>query len=169
MISDQKKEIENKIFEFNTNFPRFPKPSSEILNSKKIIKGMVKQKCYDKANNLQLVINTMVSSEQEKWDVVREKKRKFDLDVLKNKQDIDMFNFNVKINKNSNDSKKHRLNESEKLCNKFKNKMKELDLVHNIELSEFKNINVYNARMLSCEISSIISIFIFKKKLRKID
>jgi hypothetical protein len=40
----QQKEIENKIEDFNNNYPEFPKPNCEILDLNKKLEGLVKQK-----------------------------------------------------------------------------------------------------------------------------
>jgi hypothetical protein len=158
MINDHKKEIEDKIYWFNNNIPHIPKPSSEILNYQRILKGIVKQKNYEKANEIHNLLNNIIYSEKRKWDVVREKKLKFEIDTLKGKHEVDILNFDVRQKKSISDFKKNRNVEFEKIVQKYKNKFKELEQNHKIELGEFKNINIFNAKQLSGEISSIVLI-----------
>ena len=165
---DQKKEVEDKIYTFNSDFPRNPKPSADIINYNKIIKQMIKQKQYDKATNLHLIKNELISNDQLKWDVVREKKIKYELDIVKVRHNNDMLSLGVKMKKNVIDFKKNRVIENEKLCQKYKNKMLKIDLNHKIELSEFKNINVYNSKLLSGEISSIFKLMLEEASKNKV-
>ena len=154
MINDHKKEVEEKILWFNNHIPHIPKPTSEILNYQRILKGIVRQKNYEKANELHLLLTNITQNEKQKWDLVREKKLKFELDTLKGKHDTDLNNFDVRHRKNISDFKKNRNIESEKLLQKYKNKLKELEQNHKLELNEFKNINTYHAKQLSGELSS---------------
>jgi hypothetical protein len=154
MMNEHKKEIEDKIYWFNNHISHIPKPSSEILNYQRILKGIVKQKNYEKANELHNLLNSIKYSEKRKWDVVREKKLKFEIDTLKGKHEVDILNFDVRHKKSISDFKKNRNYESEKFVQKYRNKFKELEQNHKIELGEFKNINIFNAKQLSGEISS---------------
>jgi hypothetical protein len=158
MNNDQRKEIEDKIYWFNANFPHNPKPSSEILNYQRILKGMVKQKQYDKANDIQLHLNDIIHNEKQKWNVIRDKKLKHELENLQGKHDVELFNFDVKMKKSLTDFRKTRISEHDKLLQKYKNKFKELEQTHKIELSEFKNINTYNSKLLSGELISKLSV-----------
>lgn len=156
LIHDHKKELDDKIYSFNNNFPHIPKPSSEILNYQRILKGIVKQKNYEKANEIHNLLNNIIYSEKKKWDVIRDKKLKLELDTLKGKHEIELVNFDIRHKKSISDFKKNRNVEFDKINQKYKNKFKELEQNHKIELGEFKNINIFNARQLSGEISSTI-------------
>jgi len=154
LINDHKKELEDKVYWFNNNFPHIPKPSSEILNYQRILKGIVKQKNYEKANELHNLLNNIIYSEKKKWDVIREKKLKLELDTLKGKHEIECVNFDIRHKKSISDFKKNRNLENDKINQKYKNKFKEIEQNHRIELGEFKNINIFKARQLSGERSS---------------
>lgn len=158
MISLQKKEIEDKIYDFNKHFPHIPKPSSNILNYQKILKGLVKQKQYEKANIIKLLVNEEIKNEKQKWNALRDKKVKNEIDSTKAKHESELTNFEVKLRKSINSFTKNRNTENEKINLKYNNKLKDLESNHKIESRDFKNINTYHAKLLSGELTSKINI-----------
>ena len=166
MIKDHKKEIEDKIYDFNNKFPHNPKPSSDIINYRKMIKGLVKQKEYEKAKIIQVLLNNANKMEKQKWSELRDKKLKYELDSKNTRHKMELNNFEIRLKKGLTSFNKYRSTENEKLTLKFNNKLKELEATHRIESIEFKNVNTYHSKLLSGELSSKILIILEEAKNR---
>ncbi len=84
----------------------------------------------------------------------REKKIKRELDKLKIKHDNENNNFNLKLNQTYTEFKKKRALELEKLLQKFKIKVQDLENVHKNQISMLENPKKMN-------MNSIIKLYFF--------
>jgi len=135
------KEIEEHINDFDQKYPKEPKPPIEMLNLQKMLEQAVKQKDYPKAHQVQLQIHDLQKVDFERYSRTKQEKLNKEIGKLKEKQETELQVFQNKTNQTFNEFKKNRALETEKIIQKYKNKIKELEKNQKNELSETKRPN----------------------------
>ena len=168
LINLQNKQQEEKdklIADFEANYPNEPKFSSEVLDLQKKMDGHIKNREYEKANEMKIKIidlcgaqdNKHKSDEKEKKLNAELKKlntkHTFEMSCLEKKWDLQLDEFNKKGNK-----------EKEKVNLKYKNKFMDLSKAHKRQQNDQEKLNKKNMVIKPTNNSkffnSIISIFL---------
>lgn len=125
-LNDYSKELEQDL-------PDIFKPSSELLNLKKIQISLAKQKNYTEAHQVQVRANAMEKKELSMFQDQRDhKKESLESQRIKRQQN-EMAALQKKIEAGENEQKKHRALDLEKMFLRYQNVKKELENKHNLE------------------------------------
>lgn len=144
----QEKEIQERIAEFNRGYAHAPHPSMDLLQMRTVLEQAVRTKeyviiiknRYQKANLFQNKIAEQTQKENENFIIEKERKLKKELEKLTTKHDLETHALKLKINATTNEFKKNRQQEYEKLGLKYKNKIYELENNQKLEISNFGKI-----------------------------
>lgn len=144
----QQFDLNNKIEEFEKKYHPVIKPTSEILNLQKILDGLIRQKEYIKAHQIQLQIDKLSNIDNKAY--IQEKERKLIVIIdklkIKHSQEFDVLAF--KRDLAERELNKNRKIQYDKLEQLFKNRLKEIIIKHNFEISQITNPKKYLARNL---------------------
>jgi len=137
LIDQFENEVNKKIEEFNRDHPVRHKGSAEALDLQKKLEHVVKLKDYPKAHAIQQQINDLHKGE--KGDFEEEKKAKLDREIekLRLKQENEKNVYHKKMSQIFVEFKKNRALETEKIIQKYKNRLKDADNDEKCETNEF--------------------------------
>jgi hypothetical protein len=111
-----------------------PKPSSELLNYRKILELLVKRKDYGEAAKVQRRIDSLETTEQLKWDQAHKKKIQLAETQLIKRQEVEFSALKRRLQAAEDEHTKWRALEHEKLLQKYQNILKGLESEQNLEL-----------------------------------
>ena len=138
-------EKESVVEKFNSTYPDKPKYSPEVLNLKKIMEGHIKNQEYEKANEIKIKIIKLCEQQVLKHEVnTKNNKLTSELEKLKSKQDTEMYSLQLKQKSVLNELQKKFKSEEDKQSLKNKNKIKELENSHLLQINEQQKINKKN-------------------------
>lgn len=146
---NQQAEINDKIVEIDNKFLPIVKPTSEILNLTKILNGLIRQKEYIKAHQIQTQINKLSNIDNSLYLQEKENKLNRELEKLKQKHEQEYQVLLSKKDLAEAEYAKNRKQEYEKMIQGFKNRLKEIETHQSYELSQILNPRKYLARNLN--------------------
>jgi hypothetical protein len=111
-----------------------PKPSSELLNYRKILEVLVKRKDYGEAAKVQRRVDSLEATEQLKWDQASKKKMQLAEAQLIRRQELEFRALKRRLQAAEDEHTKWRALEHEKLLQKYQNILKGLESEQNLEL-----------------------------------
>lgn len=145
----QQEDLNTKIIEFDKKFYPIVKPTSEILNLTKILNGLIRQKEYIKAHQIQNQINQLANFDNSQYLMEKEKRLAKEVDKIKQKHFQEYQVLVAKKELTESEHLKNRQTEFDKMVQGFKNRLKEIELHHNFELMQITNPKRYLARNIT--------------------
>lgn len=145
----QQQDLNEKIEEFDRKYHPITKPTSEILNLQKILNGLIRQKEYIKAHQIQTQIDKLSVIDMNIFMQEKEKKLGVVIDKLKMKHHQEYQVLVAKKELSEAEFNKNRKNELDKLLQSFKNRQKEIEIHQNNELSQILNPRKFLARNIN--------------------
>lgn len=152
-------EKEGLIEAFDAKYPNQPKFSPEVLNLQKVMDGHIKNREYEKANEIKIKILNLCEEQDLKHKLeVKNKKLNVELEKLLTKQKYEMNNLIAKWDANKDVFKKKGNQELEKIIHKYKNRVFDLKKIHASQRIEQEKMNKKNAviRPASQRLSHIV-------------
>lgn len=138
-------ERENLIEEFESKYPAQPKFSPEVLNLQKIMDGYIKNREYEKANEVKIRILNLCEEQDTKHNTeTKERKLKKELQKLKMKHNNEYNSLLKKWDLIEVDFKKRGEQEKNKVMLKYKNRFFDMRKMHKVQLIEQERINKRN-------------------------
>jgi len=138
VMADQfEMEINKRIEEFNKEHPIRHKGSPEALDLQKRLEMVVKQKDYAKAHQLQQQIKDIHVGEKDEFEAEKQAKLDRELEKIRVKQENEKQFYHKKMNQIFIEFKKSRAVETEKIIQKYKNKIDRLENNEKCETNEF--------------------------------
>lgn len=145
--------LENKHFtekqglyeSFEAKYPSQPKFSPEVLNLQKVMEGHIKNKEYEKANEIKIKILDLCEEQDMKHRIdMKNKKLEVELNKIKQKHSNEINNLLSKWDTTLlTFLKKENINR-DKLILKYQNKFRELQKKHNTQRIEQERVNKKN-------------------------
>lgn len=147
-------EKEKLIEEFESSYPNEPKFSSEVLNLKKIMDGHIKNREYEKANEIKIKIINLCGEQDDKHKSnEKERKLNYELKKLKTKQSYELNTLIKKWNLTYEEFRKKGNKEKDKLNLKYKNKIMDTIKIQKRQLIEQEKLNTKNLVIKPANIS----------------
>jgi hypothetical protein len=138
VMADQFEQEINKTTEnFNQEHPVHHKDSAEALNLQKMLEHLVKQKEYAKAHQIQQKIADLHVGEKDKWEAQKQANLDRAIEKLRQKQENEKQHYHKKMSQIFTEFKKNRAIETEKIIQKYKNKLKEAENHEKTQTNEF--------------------------------
>lgn len=147
--SQQQEDLNSKIVEFDKKFTPVVKPTSEILNLTKILNGLIRQKDYIKAQQIQVQIDKLSENDSSAYAIEKERRLQKEVEKIKQKHYQEYQVLVAKKELAEAEYAKNRQLEFDKLVQGFKNRQKEIELHHSFELMQITNPKKYLARNLN--------------------
>lgn len=144
----QQEDLNERIIEFEKKFVPLIKPTSEILNLERILSGLIRQKEYIKAHQIQSEIDKLSNIDLTNYNLEKERKLAKEVEKIKNKHFQEYQVLLAKKDLAEAEYNKNRKIEFDKLVQGFKNRLKEIQIHHSYEVMQVTNPKKYNARNL---------------------
>ena len=153
-------EKEALINDFEANYPNEPKFSSEVLDLQKKMDGHIKNREYEKANEMKIkIINLCGEQDSKHKSDEKEKKLNAELKKLKTKQIYEMSNLEKKWDLQLDEFNKKGNKEKEKVNLKYKNKFMDLNVAHKRQINDQEKLNKKNLVLKPTNISKKFNLF----------
>lgn len=150
----QQDDLNMKIVEFDKKFHAIVKPTSEILNLEKILNGLIRQKEYIKAHQIQLEIDRLSVFDSNNYAIDKDKRLAKEVEKIRQKHFQEYQVLVAKKELAEAEYRKNRQLEFDKLVQGFKNRNKEITLQQSFEVMQITNPKKYNARNINSAYSS---------------
>ena len=145
----QQNDLNERILEFDKKYYPVIKPTSEVLNLTKILNGLIRQKEYIKAHQIQNQINVLQNFDNSQFVQEKERKLAKEVDKIKAKHYQEYQVLVAKKELAEAEYSKNRQIEYDKMVQMFKNKIKEIDIHQSYEITQILNPRKYLARNLN--------------------
>ncbi|CDW87163.1 UNKNOWN [Stylonychia lemnae] len=127
------RDLEKNRIDLDQKIPAIFKPSSELLNLKKIQDQLAKQKEYGEAHKVQQKIIELSKEEEEKYSQVRQKKIVAAETLMIQKQQQQMNALRKKCDNSMSEDRKLREQQHEKMLQKYSNVKREIESQQSLE------------------------------------
>jgi len=149
----QQEDLNAKVVEFDKKFTPVVKPTSEILNLSKILNGLIRQKDYIKAHQIQVQIDRLSENDSTAYALEKERRLQKEVEKIKQKHYQEYQVLAAKKELAEAEFSKNRQLEFDKLVQGFKNRQKEIEMHHSFEQMQITNPKKYLARNLNRNLS----------------
>lgn len=145
----QQEDLNARIVEFDKKFHPVVKPTSEILNLTKILNGLIRQKDYIKAHQIQSQIDKLSEFDSSQYALEKERRLAKEVEKIRQRHYQEYQVLVAKKELAEAEYAKNRQLEFDKLIQGFKNRQKEIEMHHSFELMQITNPKKYLARGLN--------------------
>lgn len=145
----QQNDLNERVMEFDKKYPPMIKPNSEILNLNKMLSGLVRQKEYIKAHQIQSQIDALSNVDNSKYLEQKERSLMKEIEKIKRQHQHEFEVLKAKRDLAKAEYEKNRELEYKKMMQSFKNRYNEISMQQNFEKSQILNPKLYRARNLN--------------------
>mmetsp|Transcript_19615 Transcript_19615/g.36080 ORF Transcript_19615/g.36080 Transcript_19615/m.36080 type:complete len:242 (+) Transcript_19615:824-1549(+) len=121
--------------QLDNQLPNKPKPSSDLLNYRKILEGLIRRKDYGEAAKVQEKVDSLERSEQRAWDKNRRTRIQTAEAALHKRHEQEHEVLKKRLQAVENEHIKRKEAEHEKLLQKYQNTLKAIESEQNQELN----------------------------------
>lgn len=145
----QQEDLNSRVIDFDKKFCPIVKPTSEILNLTKILNGLIRQKEYIKAHQIQDQINKLSEFDSSQYAMEKEKRLQKEVEKIRQRHFQEYQVLVAKKELAESEYAKNRQLEFDKLVQGFKNRQREIQLKQSFDLMQITNPKKYLARNLN--------------------